>query len=658
MYTSLPVLAVIVVFCSQLLAGAAPLSSDALLSWLDRIAQKQLDQRDTEIAKIQTRDSAEQRKKLVREKLLKILGGLPDYSGPLNARVTAQITARGYVIEKVIFESLPGFYVTANLYRPEQPGRYPAVLLSAGHLQSGKTEPQLIAANFALKGFVALTYDPLGQGERQQTFDSRLSGALAGWGTNEHIQAGAQALLAGQSVARFFIWDSKRALDYLVSRPDVDPDRLGCAGCSGGGTQTTYIAALDPRVKAAAPACYINSFRLLFTGATPDNEMSIVSLLSEGLDMADFIELSAPAPWMIQATEGDYFTPAGARMVYEEAKRWYHLYGAPEKLEFFVGSGPHGMPPESREALYRWMIRWLKDGKGDAKERSVKLYPDLDLQVTRTGQVEDEPGSRRVHQIILEDVSKVVPSRKLQLPNAKPPRTTPSVRVVEETTTDGVRAQRLALESEPGITLDARLWIPQSQGRKSAVLTVLNKSSEENALKLARRGHIVLAVQPRHSSTGYDSRPYLGDWRTNTRAGLVGRSLALMRAQDLVRGVDFLTTREDVSEVRAVASGVSGVWLLLAAAADPRIAAIWLDRTPHSLRSALETPLTTELHDAVIPGALLDWDLDDLLRSMGTRRVLWTDPSNWMRRPVAVKGAFRYRYLNQSDDDFWDEFLH
>jgi hypothetical protein len=462
-------------------------------------------------------------------------------------------------------------------------------------------------------------------------------------------------MLVGQSVARYFIWDSKRALDYLASRPDVDPDRLGCAGCSGGGTQTTYIAALDPRVKAAAPACYLNSYRLLFTGATPDSEMSLVSLLAQGLDMADFVELSTPTPWMIQATEEDFFPPAGARIIYDEAKRWYQLYGAAEKLEFFVGSGPHGMPLESREALYGWMIRWLKNGQGDSKETPVKLYPDHELQVTRTGQVEDEPGSRRVHQIILDALKGNTRTGKLDLPEMK--RTRPSTKVLEESTKDGVLTQRLEMESEPGVMLEARLRVPQSAGPKQAVLLLLTKTSEMRAQTIARSGRIVLELQPRHSPMGYDSRPHLGDWKTNTRAGLIGRSLPLMRAQDISRGVDLLIARQDVTEIRAAASGVPGIWLLLAAAADKRLAKIWLDRTPYNLRSALETPLTTELHDAVIPGVLLRWDLDDLVRAMGTRPVLWTDPANWMRRVVPLGPPYRYRYLNEPDDAYIDEFL-
>ncbi len=385
-----------------LLSAQAP-AQDPLLRWLDGIAQEQLRDRERVIADIRTVDQAQARKQKVREKVLDIIGGLPEYGGPLNPRITGRLDAGPYTIEKLIFESLPGFLVTANLYRPKLQGHLPAVLVQCGHTQEGKPEPQRLAANLALKGFVVLTFDPIGQGEREQTYVKELDAPAAGWSVNEHLQAGAQCILTGRSVARYFIWDAKRALDYLISLPEVDAARVGATGCSGGGALTTYIGALDPRLKAVVPASFINSYRVLFTGPNPDSEMSFPRLLASGLDIADFVELAAPTPWLIQSTEEDFFTPAGAEIVYQEARRWYGLYGAEDRLSYFVGPGPHGTPLDCREGLYEWMIRWLKDGRGDPREQPVKLYTNRELRATRTGRVEDEPGSRRLYELILED---------------------------------------------------------------------------------------------------------------------------------------------------------------------------------------------------------------------------------------------------------------
>ena len=674
-------IAFIVLFAavSQLL-HAQTVARDPLLNWMDRIAQGELQQREQTIASIHTKADAERRKQVVRENFLGVLGGLPDYDGPLHPRITGRINAGKYVIEKVLFESLPGFYVTADLYRPAASGRYPGILLQAGHTQEGKPEGQRLAANLALKGFVVLAFDPIGQGEREQTYDSQVDQALAGWSVPEHIQAGAQSVLIGESVARYFIWDAKRALDYLSSRPEVDADRLGAAGCSGGGALTTFIGALDTRLKAVAPACFINSYRVLFAGPDPDSEMSPPGLLARGLDMADYIELSAPRPWLILATQGDYFTPAGARMVYEEARRWYELYGAADELRFFVGPGPHGTPLETREAIYEWMIRWLKDGRGDSHEQPVRLYTSHELQVTSSGNVENEAGSRKLYQLILEDFHAkkrdgslpelLTELRRLGVPTDGAP-------LHSSATDDRKEAewtrQRVTFESEPGVRVGGQLYIPNTAGRKPGVLVVADKMSsywipttDALAEKIAKKGRVVLELDPR-DAPGEGDRPYVGNWLTNARADQIGRNLPAMRAHDIARGIDLLAAREDVnpSSIRGMARGVKGIWLLLAAAADERIAGIWLDRTPYSLRAALAHSMNTALWDAVIPGFALHWDLEDLTKLMRGRRVLWTDPTNWMSRPVAVGGIFRYRYVlgdttdlqDAQDDEYLEELL-
>jgi cephalosporin-C deacetylase-like acetyl esterase len=653
---------------------------DPLLRWMDSIAQAQLQSRETELAKIRSVDDAERRKRFVRQTILALIGGLPDFSGPLNARITGRIQEDRYDIEKVIFESLPGFFVTANLYRPNERGRYPGILLQAGHTQEGKPEGQRLAANLALKGFVVLAFDPVGQGEREQTYDRRVDRALAGWSVPEHIQAGAQSILVGESVARYFIWDAKRALDYLASRPEVDASRLGAVGCSGGGALTTFIGALDSRVKAVAPACFINSYRLLFAGPDPDSEMSLPNFIASGLDMADFAELSAPNPWLILATEGDYFTPAGARLVYEEARRWFGLYGAEEKVRFFVGGGPHGTPLETREEIYKWMIRWLKDGQGDFREQVVKMHTNQELLVTASGHVDDLPGSRRLYEVILEGFRArnrqgtpeelVTELRRLKISSDG---RAPAVRSVKESNGADTREEQITFESEPGMEIGGKLYIPRLEGRREAVLVVADKmstywipSTETLARRIAKTGRVVLELEPRDSS-GEGERPFVGNWLTNSRANQIGRNLPAMRAHDILHGVDVLADRPDVDpgSVRALARGVRGVWLLLAAAVDTRLSKVWLDRTPASIRAALSNPMNTDLFDAVIPGFALRWDLDDLVRAMGNRSVLWTDPSNWMGHPVFLAGPYRYRYVlgdttelhDAQDDAFIAEFV-
>lgn len=654
-------------------------AQDPFQAWMNQTAQRQLQERAERLNSIRTVAGAKERQRWVHAKLLEIMGGLPDYHGPLNVQKRGQIKARGYTIEKIIYESLPGFYVTANVYRPNTPGRHPAVLLQSGHIQEGKPEDQRVAANLALKGFVVLTFDPIGQGEREQSYDRELDGSVAGWGTMEHMQAGAQSFLIGEGVARYFIWDGIRSVDYLASRADVDPDRIGAAGCSGGGALTTYVGALDPRIKAVASACSTNSYQLEFARPVPNGEfhaeMSLPRFLASGLDSADFAESAAPKPWLILATEKDFFTPDAAKLVYDEAKHWYGIWGAEDKVHFFVGPGPHGMPLPTRELIYEWMTRWLKDGQGDTREEPVHLYTNIELLVTPTGHVDDLPGSRKLFQIIRDDYRKMrkpegIPELQAELSKLGIPSTgtPPEVKLVDESEREGFRRQQIRFESQPGVEIGGQILIPTSpEGRKPAVLLLASPASLPLAEKIARQGKVALIVEPRDSPWGNDYRPFIGNWVANTQADLIGLNLPAMRAHDLIRGVDLLTARGDVdaASIRAAATGPKGIWLLLAAAADPRIGKIWLDHTPVNYRSALDKSLDIELLETAIPGFVLHWDLEDLVKAMGSRPVMRTDPTNWVGRVVPAGPQFEYRYAlgdatdmaTAQDDAYLEEFL-
>ena len=184
------------------------------------------------------------------------------------------------------------------------------------------------------------------------------------------------------------------------------------------------------------------------------------------------------------------------------------------------------------------------------------------------------------------------------------------------------------------------------------------------AEQMAKAGRVVLVMEPRKSLTKTDGGPFTGDWVTNAQANMVGSSLPALRAHDILRGVDLLMNRHDVdpNSIRAAARGLDGFWLLLAAAADPRIGRIWVDRMPYSLNTALDTPLVADLWDTVIPNFTLHWDLKDLVRAMGNRWVLWTDPTNWMGRVVALGPSYRYRYVLGDTTDLAtaqdDAFVH
>lgn len=650
------------IVCLVLLCAAAACAADVdasqqLLRWMDGMAQKYLDQRASVIKAVRTREQAVARQQAVREKVLTLMGGLPDYNGPLHAKVTGTLRSDGYRVDKVLFESLPGIWVTGNLYLPSATGKHPAVLTSIGHWESGKPAVQQIAGNLAQKGFVAFAYDPLGQGERLQGYVPAYGKAGAGGSVEQHLILGGQSILLGQSYARYRIWDAKRALDYLVSRPEVDAERIGCTGCSGGGTVATFISALDPRIKVAAPTCYLNSFRVLFRGPVGDSEQSIPGFLSSGLDQTDLVELFAPKPWLIGSTLEDFFVPEGARQVYEEARHWYRLFGAEDRIQWAIGPGPHGTPRELRERIYEWMIRWLNDGKGDPTDQAVKFYPDHELWASRTGQVSQEPDlqARDLHRYLAAEYR---PPQTRNMPSVSVPAGMPEAQLLDKTVDGELTSTTVRITVDPGLMVQGMLYQTQQPGAHPAVLLVRTRpSQEEQARMLAKRGATVLLLSPRGLPTSLDNRPFSADWITAARALLLGEALPVWRARDIVLAARWLAARPEVAgqPLRAAALDNAGIWLLLAATAEPQLKTLWLDRTPKRWSSALQVPITRDLYDAILPGALLQGDIPDLLAGLSNRRVLWTDETDWMRN--VLPSASHVRTFQQSDERFWQELL-
>jgi cephalosporin-C deacetylase-like acetyl esterase len=335
-----------------------------LTNYLDDIAAKETAARRTNIAAITTRAQAEARQREVRKKILTLIGGLPEKT-PLNAKSLGTTQAEGFSIEKILYESQPNFPVTALLYLPDpKPGatsntqrKLPAIVIAPGHGFIGKATDYTFASTFARNGFAVLSYDPIGQGERLQYPDPANQGAtLLKAATGEHGEAGLQPTLIGDALARTFAWDGIRAVDYLTSRPEIDPNRIGAFGCSGGGTMTALLGALDTRVHAIAVACYLTSFDTLLPALGPqDAEQSTPDFIASGpagpaLDFPDWVELAAPRPYAIISTAQDMFPYAGALATATEARRFYALFdpanaGTKKNLSSFAeGGGPAFVP--------------------------------------------------------------------------------------------------------------------------------------------------------------------------------------------------------------------------------------------------------------------------------------------------------------------------
>ncbi|MCX6637095.1 MAG: acetylxylan esterase, partial [Acidobacteria bacterium] len=305
---------------------------------LTGVAMKMLEERARTVASIRTPAEVTRRQEHIRERMLAALGGFPERT-PLNARTSGVLERDGYRVEKLIFESLPNFPVTANVFVPKAgTPPYPAVLGVAGHSNNGKASElyQRVWISLARRGILVIAWDPPGQGERSEYLDPATGKSHVAVGTPQHIMAGIQCLLTGTNFARYEIWDGIRAFDYLLTRPDVDPARIGVAGNSGGGTQSAYLAVFEPRLAAAAPSCYITSWAKLWTEPGPqDAEQVFAGFLKDGLDFGDFLIAFAPKPLQMATAIHDFFPIDGARATFAEARRIYELADAPGRVGYF-----------------------------------------------------------------------------------------------------------------------------------------------------------------------------------------------------------------------------------------------------------------------------------------------------------------------------------
>ena len=351
---------------------------------LDNMAAQQLAARMTTVAAIKTRAEAEARQREVRTKILALIGGLPEKT-PLNARTLGTTQADGFRIEKILFDSQPNFPVTALLYlpdaKPDAPQqKLPAIVIAPGHGATGKASDYVFSSTFARNGFAVLSYDPIGQGERLQYPDPAHPGqSLATRPTGEHGEAGLQPTLLGDAAARYFAWDGIRAVDYLVSRPEIDSNHIGAFGCSGGGAMTALLGALDPRIQAIGTACYITSFDTLLPAIGPqDAEQSIPNFIASGLDFPDWVGLAAPRPYAVISTASDMFPYAGARATVVEARRFYSLFDAASAgtptgaSEPGVPTGPTLNPDTSNTIQPSAVFQWITGIGGHGNLRPLQ----------------------------------------------------------------------------------------------------------------------------------------------------------------------------------------------------------------------------------------------------------------------------------------------
>jgi cephalosporin-C deacetylase-like acetyl esterase len=653
--------------CSQETLAVAPDLGDMAGKQLTTLAERYWRARAQMTAGLRTREEVAARQRYIRARMLEEIGGLPEKT-PLNARITGSFERKGYRVEKLVFESQPGFFVTANVYVPEGKGPFPAVLGTAGHSEDGKAYPvyQRAFIALALRGFLVLAYDPPGQGERLEYLDSATGRSRVGVGVPEHIMAGEQCLLTGAAIARYFINDGVRAVDYLLTRPDVDPARLAVVGNSGGGTQSSYLAAFEPRLAAAVPSCYLTSWEKLWSGPGPqDAEQVFPGFLADGLDFGDFLISFAPRPIRMLTAIRDFFPIDGARATYAEAHRVFDVVDAGPKVGFFEFDDPHGWSQPRREATAAWLEKWFHGKEDSGAEPAFETEQPKALNATPAGQATASYQARTVRDLNRDLAERMYPARaangianagalrgivagRLRVPAGRgEPLALPRGTVARS----GYRIEKTLLWLGDGISIPMLEFVPEGgPARKPAViyLNPAGKACDAGAggdiESLALAGSVVIAPDLRgwgETGSGEGKSGYNAAYQLAMRAVLLGITLPGLQTSDVLRVFDYAAARPfvDPARISVFGKGNGGVLALFAAALEPRLAGVAAEGAVLSYLEIARAAMHRNSSGIVVPGVLKDFDLPDVARAIAPRPAWILSPARPDGSPAPLERA-------------------
>lgn len=647
--------------------------------WPDYIARnmnRARASRQAVLAQVQSQRQILNRSATVRSQLWNLLGGQPEKT-PLNARITGTVERDGYRIEKLVYESMPQIYVTANLYVPtKRPAPFPAILAPLGHTANGKAARnyQYAFQNLARKGYVVLTWDPFGQGERIQYLQPGTNHTRFHQVSMEHTYAGRPMVLLGNGFALYLAWDGVRSLDYLLTRPEVDGQRIGCTGQSGGGTMTMFLGALEPRIHAAVAieGIFANVAGPFYDppGSIADAETNIVGGLPLYLDRGDLLAAFAPKPLLVCYTihdEGETYGPVNTESTlenYAELARLYEIFGVKDRVGLFACDLPHTMDFFSRRAMYGWFNRWFDKMDEDVEEAEYDAAPDSVLNATVTGQVSTAFQGRSVVQLNSDRAKQILPkspfadsqadfsSAREQVRSrlagllALPSRRTPlQAQILSSNIRRNQRIEEIQYESEPGIRIVGWFLQPRDGvARHPCVLYISDEYADTAVAEpspfdaILGHGHTVCAFALRGTGVSTPRPPQGGpvfyqgiDWGLNERFAWVnlvlGAPVIGQRVWDILRALEYLASRSDVdiSQVRMIGQQGAGLAALMAAVLDRRVRSLLLDGTLINYMSIVQSKDYSLPLEWFAPGILRHFDLPDLSAAVSPRSVWLLD---------------------------------
>ncbi len=598
----------------------------------------------------------------IRQRFNRIIGPFPPKTD-LNPQVLRKISKDGFTVEHIVFESQPGYFVTSSLYLPsglKRNEKLPAIIYCSGHSAEGYRSDvyQHVILNLVKKRFIVFAYDPPGQGERLEYFDSAKGASVIGGPTREHSYPGAQAFLTGSSQAMYMIWDGIRAVDYLLTRKEVDQQRIGITGRSGGGTQSAYIAAFDERIYAAAPENYLTNYtRLLQSIGPQDAEQNMPGIIAAGLDHSDLLLVRAPKPALMITTTGDMFSIQGAMETEAEVQRVYDILGKPDNFSRAEDDAGHASTLSNREAMYRFFQTHLNN-PGNPHDEETESLTKEELQVTPAGQVSTSYGSESVYSLNLKTAMMLEQktndlkagmgfyhnvtsdARKLSgfIDPGIPEEAVFTGRIIRK----GYTIEKYFIKGEGNYCVPF-LWFKPLTPSSSYLLGI--HPSGKGALSLAGglNEKIVLSginvIAPDLPGIGEMGNGSLkGDaWFEGVSHNLwyasliIGRSIVAVQAGDLIKIMGWIKNLDTGAMFYGYAYGSLGPVLIHASAFTENFRGLIIDHSFTSYMSLVQSKFyNSEFMMSGIGGVLAKYDLPDLVLASGSGKVMLADPVDAM----------------------------
>lgn len=605
--------------------------------------------RDSELSKLNTPDKWRAYQQNVRDNLSSIFGEFPEKT-PLNPTIIGRIDYPDYYIEKIIYESQPNLFVPANLYVPKnREFPLPGILVTIGHSNSGKHAYRELGVGFAKKGYVVLLSDPIGQGERSEYFDPKTLKPTLRYGVGQHNYLGRPAILADWSLSSLRTWDCIRAVDYLVSRPEVDSSRLGVVGNSGGGQMALIITAVDTRIKVVA-------------AGHPGGSMEATYLNGQGFVNKVLLSLIAPRPCRIIVGDSSG-EEGGHRRRLDDMVRFYKGLGeSEEKWGLELVDGKHNMRLPKRISAYDWMNKWFdKTGEGN-EELALKPESPETFWSTENGIVLESIGGESGRTLSLKRAEqiykpakdeKLMKDRILKRIHLTVPTPLPiQVKMQESFIHDDISVEKFAYLSEAGIEIPALLLRPTKQDEQQQLIIHVSEEGKPKdfespsslVMNLVKAGYPVLSIDVRGIGETSTLPPVgrLGkyfDWssskwradRLAMQSASFNRTLLGMRALDVIKGVDLITKCADFKDRPVILIGEKSgaLYAMLSSIYRPGgIHGVIAINTLPSYKLLLSSQYYDQYGYFWTPGALRDYDIPDLVRLASPKTQLWIDPIN------------------------------